>query len=79
MFRSDVVFATRWAQILYRERSSQMGSHPLLARFRPHAVGMGLDIWVMADQIAALVDFKRTVNPQALAEPSAELESPPSA
>jgi 3-phenylpropionate/trans-cinnamate dioxygenase ferredoxin reductase subunit len=67
--------ARRWDQIVYR---GDRDKGEMIVFWLDHdrvAAGMNVNVWDVADDIAKLVNSKRTVDPEALADPSVELAS----
>lgn len=67
--------ATHWDQIVYRGDPETREFIVFWLDSGRVAAGMNVNVWDVADQIAALVASKQTVDPKALADPAADLSS----
>jgi hypothetical protein len=65
--------ATEWDQIVYR---GDIDKREVIVFWLDHgrvAAGMNVNVWDVADQIAALVASKHPVEPEALGDPTIDL------
>jgi 3-phenylpropionate/trans-cinnamate dioxygenase ferredoxin reductase subunit len=67
--------ATEWDRVVFRGDPASREFMAFWLKEGRLAAGMNVNVWDVADQVADLVASKRTVDPQALADPAVDLAS----